>query len=842
MNRTNRQILINPHSSGNTVPAGMLNLGEIAVQHNSVQEAALYVETVANSTSPDTVVKFMNASAVTALVESAQTDLQTQINSIEAQVGLPHDEGHFASGVVWDAIEQVYEEMTAGTAAANTKVESADTQDTEKYMTLTSAKDVETSSITYTIGLTGIDERVESAYTILNDSIESLSAGTIQLSADTNATIQQLSAGTIQLSADTVAYVKEVSGNIESVIETLSGVVESFSSNTVDTFAELSGSVIALSAATEGVIKSLDYTGVTPDGRAIVNVTEENGIITAIQGNISANTVYIEDAEDLLTAATVEGALEELALKSAAITIKNADGSINVTTAATGTDINVNIKSGEHVLAKSNDTGDTGIYTDLDLVKITTGLPETIKERYQFLATDDSQIGVNIDVPKDSHIVSINYITTGEHAQNLEYVYIDASGATQTTYVDMSELVLETEFASGVGITNHIAHGVVDPASEKDSNNDSFLTVGADGFKINGIKAEIVAKIAALDVTGDTAVAGQYVAAIEETDGVVAVKTRANVSEAVLNNYAKGSDATAVAATDTINQAVSKLENQIDAAKAAATTKVVEGTDAGDNMTIVSAASADESVTYTINLTDVASANELDTVEAGVGLANDGTHVQTSGNYTSSATTVVGEIAAIDAALKDVSDKLNGVSVSEGTSTGETYVQLTVSGNGQGATAITINDSVLASKITDIESAITVEAEAREAADDLLRGTEASSTSAETSLWGLKKLIGEVSKSFAVSVEGESGANALVSVTKTEGNSGDTYAVASTQKLQNAVALAETSVQEVGFAAVADKDSTAYGSNAGAEIVNGNNGGKKINIDLSYLKVDCGEY
>ena len=835
MNRTQRQILINPHSSGNTVPAGILNLGEIAVQHNSVQEAALYVETVADSDNPATVAKFLNASAVTVLIESAQTDLQTQIDAINDQVGLPHGEGHFASGIVWDAIEQVYEEMTAGTAAANTKVESANTPDTEKYMTLTSAKDAETSSITYTIGLTGIDERVESAYTILNDSIETLSAGTIQLSADTNATIQQLSAGTIQLSADTVEYVKEVSGNIETVIETLSGVVESFSSNTVNTFAELSGSVIALSAATEGVIDSLDYTGVTPDGRAIVNVTEENGIITAIQGNISANTVYIEDAQELLTATTVEGALEELALKSAAITIDNADGSINVTPTTAGTDINVNIKSGEHVLVKSNDTGDTGLYTDLDLVKITEGLPATVKERYQLLATDDSQIGVNIDIAKDSHIVSIEYIndTASTYYQNLKYTYIDASGNTQAVYVNMSDLVFESEFKSGVTSTNGIVHGVVDPTSE------TFLTVGADGFKLSGVQQAINDAVDALDYA-DSAVTGQYVTEVDETNGVITV-SRANVSEAVLNNYAKGSDGSAVAATDTINQAVSKLENQIDAAKAAATTKVVEGTDTGNNMTIESATSADDSVTYTINLTDVASAAELDAVEAGVGLSSAGTHVQTSGYYTSSADTVVGEIAAIDAALKDVSDKLNGVSVSEGASTGETYVELAVTNDGQGATAITINDSVLAAEIVEINSAITVEAAAREAADDLLRGTEASSTSAETSLWGLKKLIGEVSKTFAVSVEGESGNDALVEVTKTEGDSGDTYNVASTQKLQDAVALAETSVQEVGFAAVATKDSTAYGSNAGAEIVNGTNG-KKINIDLSYLKVDCGEY
>lgn len=69
------------------------------------------------------------------------------------------------------------------------------------------------------------------------------------------------------------------------------------------------------------------------------------------------------------------------------------------------------------------------------------------------------------------------------------------------------------------------------------------------------------ADIAALDFT-DTAVTGQYVSKVDETDGVVSVE-RANVSAAPLNEYAKSATApasTAIAATDTINQAINKLE------------------------------------------------------------------------------------------------------------------------------------------------------------------------------------------------------------------------------------------------------------------------------------------
>jgi len=362
-------------------------------------------------------------------------------------------------------------------------------------------------------------------------------------------------------------------------------------------------------------INAMDKAADALTGHIVTTVAEDDGKVTetkalltdiVLSGYSKTNDTGAIDDND-----TLEVALSKLENNATVNAISNADGSINVTTGLTGTDINVNIKSGEHVLAKD---GNAGLYTNIKLSGITPS-SDIVKEEYVLCGTDDEILGDHIKIYKDQSLVSITLEdndNSGNTGQYLKYTYIDASGNTQSTYVDVSLLLTQAEFASGVTADNSgIVHGVVDTASEKDENNNPFLTVGADGFKVDGIKNAIDTKINKLDVTGDTVVAGQYVAAIQEADGIVSVKERANVSEAVLNNYAKGSDATAVAATDTVNQAISKLENQVDAAKAAATTKVVEGTD-NDHLTVTSAMSeSDSSVTYTIELTDVASESAL---------------------------------------------------------------------------------------------------------------------------------------------------------------------------------------------------------------------------------------
>jgi hypothetical protein len=247
-----------------------------------------------------------------------------------------------------------------------------------------------------------------------------------------------------------------------------------------------------------------------------------------------------------------------------------------------------------------------------------------------------------------------------------------------------------------------------------------------------------------------------------------------------------------------INYAVADLAGSIDAD--------VLGT-SSDGHVAVEVVQEDTKLTQVVVSTDdIASEKELDKVEEAVGLNEDGSFsADPTSNFASGATSVRDEIKLIDQALKEISDELNGVSVDEGSSV-ENFVSLTVSNDGNGATAITIDDTELKETIDFINDDIATEIVARENADAELRaellGTSAS-TSAETSIWGVKNYVDEIVND-----------------------------------------LDADAVQAVEFAAVEEKDETAYGSNVGATVVPMGEGevGKKRVLDLSLLKIDCGEY
>ena len=338
----------------------------------------------------------------------------------------------------------------------------------------------------------------------------------------------------------------------------------------------------------------MDYTGVTTGtGVYVTNVTQSDGIVSATTATLPTVTGEVESKKVVMSVSEDKG---EIAVTKG--TIESSDKTVVISDLAEGNGVDFKVNIDGETLVADTDTGVISVASAaltqyvgdedtihisaadaqnnktvsslLTIQKVTTGLSEIVKEEYRLIGASGNTIGSPVQIYKDSHIVSITYITEGEHAQNLEYVYIDASGNTQTTYVDMSELVLETEFASGVTVTNHIAHGVVDPQSELDSENTAFLTVGADGFKISGIKDEIDRQLDSVvedldaTVTGETA--NQHISiSIEELDGKLVQSgltiTESNIANA--DDLAELSAKTVTALTSTNGSITAQIDEAV---------------------------------------------------------------------------------------------------------------------------------------------------------------------------------------------------------------------------------------------------------------------------------------
>ena len=287
-------------------------------------------------------------------------------------------------------------------------------------------------------------------------------------------------------------------------------------------------------------------------GKPITAVSENLGAISAKAGTINAE--YVNVTGSVFTSSTVQAALAEIdtAYKAAdTAIIGGASHSANTLGAIEG--IINQIKTDEKT------------YT---IKEITSGLASNVRRAYKLVDEDGTQSGATIEIYKDSSLQSVELVNEdptqkpAKEGQFLKFTYITDSETTDVVYLDVSTFLVEAEFKDGLQTNNGKVSIKLDTTGD-DTGDGKFLTVGANGLKLDGVTDAIGTAISGLDVS-DTAVAGQYVSQVSETDGKIAV-VRANVSEAVLNNYSKGSISGAVASTDTVNQAISKLEVRIDA-------------------------------------------------------------------------------------------------------------------------------------------------------------------------------------------------------------------------------------------------------------------------------------
>lgn len=383
------------------------------------------------------------------------------------------------------------------------------------------------------------------------------------------------------------------------------------------------------------------------DGKFIQSVKEENGVIAAVEADLTAAAVaYDKTADKVIANATdVSAAIKELDAKVAA----NKDAELTYKT--------VKLTDGEvTALADAN-----------------------VKEAYKVVSVNkegtETTVGDIIKIYKDSALVSIDYTEVNDKSkkgQFLKYVYTLADGTEKTVYVDMSKLVDQAEVEKGIqAIDGKLSIKLAE------GNEAGFLTVDANGLKLSGVKA-------AID-TAKNEVQGKLNAEIKRAeDAEKANKTAIDANAAAITKLngdktTNGSVAKAVADAKaellgdaaTEYNTLGKLEDKIqalDVKASAAHTEVVAKADGHVRVAVANSTDGTHKV-VTVSEDDIASASALttevnrakaaeDKIEDSVGLAADGSHVTSKGNYTSGATTVVGEIAALDGQVKTNADAI----------------------------------------------------------------------------------------------------------------------------------------------------------------------------------------
>lgn len=348
----------------------------------------------------------------------------------------------------------------------------------------------------------------------------------------------------------------------------------------------------------------------TSSDLVVLAVKQVDGQVSAVTGNLSDVTLggYSKTADTGAIAATdsLEVALSKLENTAAATTVTNSDRSIAVDTSGPTTDVSVRIKSGEHVLANDNTANAGGLYTDVRIAKVVLSgagsgdqgaaahdevvgtLSSNVREAFQLIATDGTQLGQQINIYKDSALTDVfighvddvfttpidaqhpteanayvdktTSVTDGSGSEALVFIYNRADGTYELVAVDLETFLQENEFGNGLQVVDHVV------SVKKDATSESFLSVSSDGVKISGVQDAIDSAISDLSDLIDAAVGTTDVVYTAPT-GTNYLDSSTSVTDALskldtaagngLDSISSGNDAIAVGTKSNKDQSVS---------------------------------------------------------------------------------------------------------------------------------------------------------------------------------------------------------------------------------------------------------------------------------------------
>lgn len=436
----------------------------------------------------------------------------------------------------------------------------------------------------------------------------------------------------------------------------------------------------------------LDVTGLEALIRKIVSSDKAIGSrVNAITGQsgdsytaTTTNMTIIDDASSLQNAVEqLDTAIQGLGTSShVAATAGNGiqGNGTNGALDATHQQISVKAKTNGGITVDANGVSLTTGASGINLKKLTT-TTTGYASSYE-LQLNGTKVGDTINIPKDQFLKDVSYVTEAPSPAEGNSASVTFPALRFEWELDTDDDTSGEQTITYVSIASLGAVGAI-TTTRPNANSDSVINVTTAGLMntdmvstlVGWTNARITEDIDKLDNT-DSATTGKVVDYVS-TDNGIASPHKTYLTDVAITDYSKTNDSGALAATDTLEVALSKLENAIAGKQASGNYKTTQ-TAVADHTTATAADNDLVVVATTQNTNGVVTVTK-NTV---------GAMLLTGYNAKSGATT--GDVAATDsinAAIKKVEEKADSAISSAGVTSAApaSNSYITVSGTGSGS-------------------------------------------------------------------------------------------------------------------------------------------------------------
>lgn len=446
------------------------------------------------------------------------------------------------------------------------------------------------------------------------------------------------------------------------------------------------------------------------NGISISNNTVEAKVDTASESylTVSSSGLKVSGIDDAIAAAKSEAVSSASSAATTAINNLDVSDSAVATkfvTAVSETDGKISVSRGavtstdKTVTVSSASDGGINLAVNVDGTTITkdssTGKLSVVSSALETYTGEDA-INVSSGKVVSLTINSGDQILSQSESGLLANLSLQYTAKTSTSNAKIDLIGKDSTVISTIDASDFIKDGMLDSATLREDGDNTYLDLT---FNTDAGKDTV-----SVDVTSliDVYTAGN---GITVTNNVIAAKVD-SASESFLSVGSSGLKLSGVQTA--INTAATKAKTTVSA---------------GTNIAVTSSTNTDGSTNYAVSASGLATTTALnseisrakaaeDAIEAAVGLNADGTHKTTTGNYTSSATTIAEEIAALDSQVKANADaiavsvsggitgvKVNGVNASISSNTASVTIDggdiaLTGYTDATSASAVTATDTV----------------------------------------------------------------------------------------------------------------------------------------------------